>query len=452
MIRSSKIWQYVGRRKNQLAYALLMQVVVFIFFYLLAKGFILPSEKGGQLREILSASIPYVSLGILLRIVFNTWDIPLVLPMIIITPLFITGPSLYTVSVILFSVAFGYILARYAEEKTKMIDRVQMIWMAIVGAFLQITINSTVWYMVYGEGNLGKVFFSSFFLIVTAPGLLTVMLFIADEVFAISTVLKILDVSNEASPLLRTLRNAAPGTYYHSVNTAFIAEEGALAIGADRLLCRAGGLYHDIGKMWKPEYYGENQFEDDNVHEQITKDVSRMIIISHIDEGIKLASKHGLGKNIEEIIRRHHGNAPLYYYDHRIRRESDRYPGPVPSTREEGIVMLSDSVEATARSLNDMSVGELGKVVQFVIERARKDGQLAGVVFSDRDLHLLEGAFVRSLKVIYHNRIFYPSQDGLLVGGADDAGLFEKPSEDKESKDEFAERDGKRGPGGIEYH
>jgi putative nucleotidyltransferase with HDIG domain len=446
MMNYAKLRDYFGSRKNNLVYGFISQVVVFIFFFLLVKGFITPPSEGTQLKEILAASIPFVSLGILLRIAFDKSDIPILFPLIVITPLLISGPSLFIICLALICVPSGYVIAGTIDYRT------QLTWMAMVGAFSQIIINSTLWYMVNGEENVGKIFFSSLFLIVTGPGLLGILIYIGEEIFDVSTELKIMDICNETNPLLRRLRSRAPGTFYHSANTAFIAEEGAAAIGADRFLCRAGGLYHDIGKLWKPDYYSENQFGEENVHEQVSKDVSRLIIVSHIDEGIKLAEKHGLGKSIEEIIRRHHGNAPLYYYDPRIRREADRYPGPLPISKEEGIVMLSDGVEATGRSLTEMSEAELGKVVRFVMSRGVKDGQIADAGFSKRDLHMLEEAFIRSLKIIYHNRIFYPSQDGLAFGGADDAGLFEKLSPEPEGKDEVAEKDGERGPGGFEYH
>lgn len=446
MTNSERLKKYFGERKNTLVFGLISQVVVFIFFFFLVKGFVLPSGGEARAKEILAASIPFVSLGILLKIAFDKSDIPFLLLLILITPLFVAGPSFFTFVLPLICLATGYAIAFSVK------DRTQLTWVAILGAFSQIIINPTVWYMAYGEENLGKIFFSSLFLIVTGPGLLGILVYIGEEIFGLPTELKLMDICSEANPLLRTLRNAAPGTFYHSVNTAFIAEEGAMAIGANRLLCRAGGLYHDIGKMWKPEYYSENQFGEENVHDQISKDVSRLIIISHIEEGIKLAEKHGLGKSIEEIIRRHHGNAPLYYYDPRIRRELDRYPGPLPGSKEEGIVMLSDSIEATARSLTEMSEGELKKVVRFVIGRGVKDGQTAGVGFSERDLRILEEAFIKSLKIIYHNRIFYPSQDGMLLRGSDEAGLFEKLPPAPEAEDEAAEKDGERGPGGFEYH
>ncbi|MFN3374387.1 MAG: HDIG domain-containing metalloprotein, partial [Chloroflexus sp.] len=171
------------------------------------------------------------------------------------------------------------------------------------------------------------------------------------------TALQLMELAHPSRPLLRKLIREAPGTYYHSVAVGNLAEAAAEAIGADALLLRVAAYYHDIGKTIRPAFFTDNQMGRENVHDDLDPYISAQIIIDHVREGIKMARAAGLPEQIVDFIATHHGTGLVrHFYQQALQRydnidERDfRYPGPRPSTREQAILMLADSVEATVRS------------------------------------------------------------------------------------------------------
>jgi hypothetical protein len=206
-----------------------------------------------------------------------------------------------------------------------------------------------------------------------------------------------------------------------------LAEAGAAAIHANPLLCRVAALFHDVGKVAKPEYYSENQAGAGNIHDDLSPGLSRAVILSHVQEGLKLAKDHRLGDRVAEIIAQHHGTSILYYFldkaqsrgqEPRVEEETFRYPGPRPKSREAAIIMLADAAEATARSMKNPSRPELEEMVTRIVNRAYLDGQLNECDMTLRDLHAVGQAFSRVLSAVMHARVDYPeSGKGPLPSG-----------------------------------
>jgi putative nucleotidyltransferase with HDIG domain len=244
------------------------------------------------------------------------------------------------------------------------------------------------------------------------------------------TPLRLMELAHPSQMLLRKLIHEAPGTYYHSIAVSNLAEAAADAIGADALLLRVGAYYHDIGKTLRPFFFTDNQMGRENVHNELDPHTSAEIIIDHVRDGIKMARAAKLPEQIVDFISTHHGTHLVgHFYQIALREEDSvninhfRYPGPRPWTREQGILMLADSIEATVRSKaqhgklisdqtkkngsNGSGLQTVDEVVNFIIDDRISSGQLDNTPLTFRDLVLIRQAFVKSLKSIYHPRTEY---------------------------------------------
>jgi len=228
-----------------------------------------------------------------------------------------------------------------------------------------------------------------------------------------TSALGLLELLNPSQPLLRMLRERAPGTYHHSECVANLAESAAQAIGADPLLAKVGGYYHDIGKMKRPEFFVENQDPElENPHEKLSPSMSKVIITSHIKEGIELAKEYGLKEDMLQFIPQHHGRSVIRYFYLKALRESGkentinmndyRYEAELPKTKEAAILMLADSVEAASRTLEDSS--HLEDFVEEMIREKLFDGQLNESPLTMADLAKIKGAFCETLRAMRHAR------------------------------------------------
>ncbi|HEY7585223.1 MAG TPA: HDIG domain-containing metalloprotein [Candidatus Deferrimicrobiaceae bacterium] len=239
----------------------------------------------------------------------------------------------------------------------------------------------------------------------------------AEYAFGYASDIRLMELASTGHPLLQRLMLEAPGTFHHSVVVGTLAEAGAAAIHANPLLCRVAALFHDIGKVAKPEYFSENQAGAANVHDDLSPGMSRIVILSHVREGVKLAQEYRLGDRVAEIIAQHHGTSILYCFldkaqsliqERRVSDDTFRYPGPRPRTREAAIIMLADAAEATARSMKNPTQAELEEAVTRIVNRAYLDGQLNECDMTLRDLHAVEQAFGRVLTAVVHARVDYP--------------------------------------------
>lgn len=242
---------------------------------------------------------------------------------------------------------------------------------------------------------------------------------VIEMLFHYTTDIKLLELANLNSPLLKDLMLRAPGTYHHSVMVGNLVEGAAEAVNANPLLARVAAYYHDIGKTSKAHYFIENQAHDDNRHDKLTPSMSALILISHIKEGAEMAREKHLGQPIIDIIRQHHGTALIKFFYNRAKTQAEatgqtveeknfRYPGPKPQTREAGIVMLADCVEAASRTLTNPTPDRIQGMVQKIINNIFIDGQLDECELTLKNLHEIAKSFNITLNAIFHQRIDYP--------------------------------------------
>jgi putative nucleotidyltransferase with HDIG domain len=241
-----------------------------------------------------------------------------------------------------------------------------------------------------------------------------------EHFFDVTTEISLIELSDHNHPLLRRLLLEAPGTFHHSFITGTLAESAADAIGANSLLARVGGYFHDIGKITKPEYFTENESLKGSHHARLSPTISTLIILGHTLDGIEIGKDYNLPPAIISFIPQHHGTSVIEYFYREaleqsagrfeVRREYFRYLGPKPRTRETAIVSIADSVEAASRSLSDPTPARLEGLVHGIVTSKLMDNQLDDSTLTFRELKVLEETFVRVLSGIYHGRIAYPEQ------------------------------------------
>jgi cyclic-di-AMP phosphodiesterase PgpH len=247
-----------------------------------------------------------------------------------------------------------------------------------------------------------------------------------ERTFDISTGLTLAELRDPRHPLLRQMQERAPGTYSHSLQVANLAEAAAEAIGADGLLAYAGALYHDVGKVNKPEYFVENQLGGPNKHERLSPAMSLLVIVGHVKDGLELAKEYGLPRALHHFIESHHGTTLVEYFFHRAKSEAERkgedegsveefdfrYPGPRPRTKEAAILMLCDSSESATRALAEPSHGRIESLVRALARRRLDDGQFDDCPLTFTELKIVEDTIIKTLSAIHHGRIAYPSTSG----------------------------------------
>ncbi len=254
--------------------------------------------------------------------------------------------------------------------------------------------------------------------------LLLAILPIVEKVFEMPTDLGLLELTDMNQPMLRKLAMEAPGTYHHSLRVGTLCEEAAEAIGANALLARVGSYYHDIGKTTKPQYFIENNQGRENPHDRLPSNMSKLILIGHVRDGLELADEYGLPEWVKAFIAEHHGTSVTeYFFAEQVQsqlakgEEPDvetadfRYPGPLPRTRETGICMLADTVEATSRSLDDSSPAKIEGMVDRVVEKKLQDGQLNESGLTLGEIKTIRRTFVEVLSGMLHGRVEYPDQE-----------------------------------------
>lgn len=265
-----------------------------------------------------------------------------------------------------------------------------------------------------------------------------------ENLFGVTTHIKLLELANPGEPLLQKLMVEAPGTYHHSIIVANLADAAARAIGADALLARVGAYYHDIGKMKRSTFFVENQLGRENPHERLTPSLSTMIIHSHVSEGIEMAKQYRLPEPVRDFIDMHHGTRLVAYFYHQakekvggdVTEETFRYHGRKPHTKETAIVMVADSVEAKARLLREIDRDGVQKMVNETLRTIMGDGQLDDSDLSLRDIRLIGESFTNTIMSIYHNRVEYPKEVLETLAGSNKSNAAavipsETPSEGK---------------------
>ncbi|MBO2516371.1 MAG: hypothetical protein CW338_03725 [Clostridiales bacterium] len=250
----------------------------------------------------------------------------------------------------------------------------------------------------------------------------SVLLFIAlqpifESVFNLPTQTKLIELSNPNHPLLKRLVLEAPGTYHHSLMVANLAEASAEAIGANPLLARVGGYFHDVGKLMRPLFFKENQVGEENAHDHTDPQVSAAILTAHPGDGVSIAKAYRLPKAIQQIIATHHGNSPVMYFYSKALQQAEgkdvnidnfRYNAALPSTRESAIIMICDTIEAAVRSMKNPSPEEIEEFIHKLIRGKIEDGQLSQSPLTLQDIDKIINTCVKQMTGVFHERISYP--------------------------------------------
>ena len=269
---------------------------------------------------------------------------------------------------------------------------------------------------------------------------------VVEGVFRISTAMTLKDLNDNSRPLLQRLAREAPGTYQHSLRIADMAEAAADAVGADGLLVRTGAMYHDIGKIHKPQYFVENQAGGPNKHDKLSPAMSLLIIVNHVKDGVTMGREYNLPRQVVDFIETHHGTTLVEYFFHAAKSKAEqkkmeaagcgaaatggsapdefqyRYPGPKPRTREAAILLLCDGIEAAARSLHDPTPSRLQQLVHDMAMKRLLDGQFDHCSLTLAELSAIEQAITKTLCAIHHSRIKYPEGEKDAKKADGDAG------------------------------
>jgi len=245
------------------------------------------------------------------------------------------------------------------------------------------------------------------------------LLFVLEFTFNVSTNMALLMLCDYNHPLLKRLQMEAPGTFHHSLTVATLAEQAAKVIGGNPIKARVGALFHDIGKLVKPEYFTENNAGNDK-HRELHPRMSCLIILNHVKEGVDMAIKYKLKKIIRDTIEQHHGNDIVFYFYKRAMEESPdvsvvegeyRYPGPLPHEKEVVVVSLADACEAASRSLQKPTPAKIEALVWELIRKRVRDRQLDDAGLTVRELAMVRDSFVKTLTTMLHGRITYPKDE-----------------------------------------
>jgi putative nucleotidyltransferase with HDIG domain len=294
--------------------------------------------------------------------------------------------------------------------------------------------------------NITQIMLQSSFIVgnaIFSPLITYGLVLLFEKVFRVTTDLRLAELADFNHPLLIELSEKAPGTFHHSVTIGNLAEAAAEAIGANSILARVGGYYHDIGKLLKPEYFVENQVGPHSRHNRLKPRMSALIISAHVREGIELGRERGIPESVLEFIPQHHGTTRIsFFFDKALKQAAKRptkdgvreedflYPGPKPQTKETGIVMLADSVEAATRTILELTPQKLESAIDNMIKHRFMDGQLDECELTLRDLTKIKEGFLKILLGIHHHRIKYPEPEAII----EESTVESKPVELLESK------------------
>jgi len=305
---------------------------------------------------------------------------------------------------------------------TRKINRRRQIFTSILQTYVLI-IPALAAFHIYDKNLLSHLFIydltSNLGFMIFACMIILLVLPLIERYFRVTTNMVLTEYLDPNHELLRRLTLEAPGTYQHSLLVGHLAEYAARAIGANDLFCRVAALYHDIGKIYNPQYFTENQLGGFNIHRLLSPTESAQVIIAHIQEGEKLGRKYGLPESFIDIMKEHHGTTMVYYFYKKqlekqgedkspVSEEDFRYKGPKPKSKESAILMIADCIEAASRSLENSSEEEITRLVEKIVKERQFDGQLDECSLTFEELKKVKKAIVKGLMVTHHVRVRYP--------------------------------------------
>lgn len=316
-----------------------------------------------------------------------------------------------------FAAVFTVLFARKLHKRKEVFAVCGKVWLCVLPLILAFSwIENSFW----NYGIITDLASSFVFLSITAilaVGLLPIL----ESLFQVMTDMTLMEYMDPDHELLRRLSLEAPGTYQHCLVVGNISEAAARSIGANGLFCRVSALYHDIGKLFNPHYFTENQLGGFNIHQLLTPSESTHVIIAHIAEGEVLARKYHLPQSFIDIIREHHGTTMVYYFyckqveqmggdTTKVNEKSFRYPGPRPRSKESAIIMIADTVEAASRSMEEATEESIADMVDKLVAEKAEDGQFDECRLTFEELGQVKRAMVKAIMVTRHLRIKYPNR------------------------------------------
>jgi len=355
--------------------------------------------------------IPYCIVPIIIRILFDTrLALNIHLLVVLIAGFFVPNSFEFAYFEITAGMVSIYSIKNLIRREQFLISAL-IITVTYFAAFLGISFIR--------EGSFGNIDWMDFLPFVVSV-LLTLLayplIYIFEKIFAITSDITLIELTNTNAPLLREMAFTAPGTFQHSLQVANLAENAIYSIGGNALLVRAGALYHDIGKMENPLFFIENQSSGFNPHDKLSYQESAQIIIRHVSKGIEMARKANLPEIVIDFIRTHHGDTRVdYFYQSSLKNFPEkiidentfRYPGPIPFSKEGGVLMLADSVEAASRSLKEPDEVSISNLVDRIVKYKLDQNQLKDSNITLKDIETIKTIFKRMLMSIYHVRIDY---------------------------------------------
>jgi putative nucleotidyltransferase with HDIG domain len=402
--------------------------LLMIFLYLFRKDIYADNRLVGLILLVITAMLATLSLAIKMQLP-NLYYIPYCIVPIIIRILFDTRLALnihlLVVLIAGFFVPNSFEFAYYEITAgmvsiysiKNLIRREQFLISAVIITFTYFVAFLGITFI--REGTFLDVDWMDFLPFVVSV-LLTLLayplIYLFEKIFAITSDITLIELTNTNAPLLRDLAFNAPGTFQHSLQVANLAENAIYTIGGNALLVRAGALYHDIGKMENPLFFIENQSSGFNPHDKLPYEESAQIIIRHVSKGIEMARKANLPEIVIDFIRTHHGNTRVdYFYQSSLKNFPEkfinenifRYPGPIPFSKEAGVLMLADSVEAASRSLKEPDEESISILVDRIVKYKLDQNQLKDSDITLKDIETIKTIFKRMLMSIYHVRIDY---------------------------------------------
>jgi putative nucleotidyltransferase with HDIG domain len=412
--------------------------LLFSFFYIY-RGNYFENHKILVLIGFLMYSIVFFS-WIIINYQFPVYIIPIAMFSILITVLLDTTVALIssTILILLISLLIGndldfaiiqFIIAciaifsvRKLRKRRQIIATMITLVFCSLFVFFSVMLFKGIDFLDYNYSTVGYLALASFLCPILSFGLVPLF----ESFFGITTDLSLIELLDYDQPLLKKLMEDAPGTHTHSVKVGTLAESCANAIGARALLCRVGSYYHDIGKIKKPEYYAENQIGE-NKHDSISPHMSAKILKQHVTDGISLADEYGLPKIVKDFIETHHAKNRMEFFYQKALTNADnpksvdeiefRYPGPKPNSKETGIVMIAEAIEAQANSIKNPTLEKFEKMIDKAIRSRLEDGQLDECPLTMADLQKIKGrrdgkhGLIPVLSGLYHSRPEYPSKD-----------------------------------------
>ncbi|MBS1530345.1 MAG: HDIG domain-containing protein [Bacteroidetes bacterium] len=403
-------------------------VLLMVFLYMFRRDIYSDNRLVGLILLVVTAMLASLSMAIRLQLP-NLYYIPYCIVPIIIRILFDTRLAL-NIHVLVILVA-GFFVPNsfefaYFEITAGMVSIYSVKNLMRRSQFLTsaFVITSSYFAAFIGisfirEGSLANIDWMDFvpFIVSVLLTLLAYPLIYAfEKVFGITSDITLIELTNTNSPLLRELAFAAPGTFQHSLQVANLAENAIFRIGGNALLVRAGALYHDVGKLENPMYFIENQSSGYNPHDKLSYEESAQIIIRHVSTGVEMARKANLPEIIIDFIRTHHGNTRVDYFyqsflknfpEKFVNENTFRYPGPIPFSKEQGVLMLADSVEAASRSLREPDEKSINDLVDRIVKYKLNQDQLKESDITLKDIETIKDIFKRMLMSIYHVRVEY---------------------------------------------